>query len=316
MNYSDIYLIPNYSEIRSRDNVSTEVEFLGKKFKSPAIPANMACCIDFKLAELLSENEYFYILHRFYPYEQILDWVKNNQHLNTISISVGVKDKDKDLINDIMYYSYKIDYITIDVSSGHNILVKEMIAYIKQMRLYNSPKIIAGNVMTAQACINLRDWGADAIKVGIAGGSACGTASKTGVLSPMFSTIKTCSEIINIPIISDGGIREIGDICKSLVAGSSLCMVGSLFAQCKDSPAEIKEYDFGGDIEYKLYYGSASVKNKGYNKYIEGFEQTLPMKDQTYLEFLDEIEQGIRSCCSYGGYNSIKDLKKMKFGII
>lgn len=98
LSYKDVVLLPSYSEIKSRAQVDAGVEFLGRKFKSVAIPANMLCSISFELAEQLSESGHFYILHRFYEYYEILDWIYQNQDLALISISVGVNENDYNLI--------------------------------------------------------------------------------------------------------------------------------------------------------------------------------------------------------------------------
>lgn len=306
LNYSDIYLVPNYSEIESRDNINTEVEFLGQKFKCPILPANMASTIDFKKAEELSEAGYFYILHRFYPYDDIVDWLVDERDLKTTSISVGVKDKDKEFLERIPRFIP--DYITIDVAHGHCKLVKEMIAFIKQLGF--SSQIIAGNVMTADAVLDLKSWGADAVKVGLSQGAGCSTYNTTAIGGPMFSSILECSKY-EIPIIADGGIREKGDYCRALVGGASMIMSGIRFAELKDSPAPLINH------HKKSYYGSASAKNKGHNSYIEGKELEILIKNQTYLEYFDEIEQAIRSCMSYGNCQTVSEMKnKIKYEIL
>lgn len=324
MNFENINLIPRYSECISRDNLSTKTEFLGHKFLSPAFPANMATTISFDLAEQLSESGYFYILHRFYPYLDILNWIVKNQHLKTISISIGIKEKDEDLIQEIKDRNLRVDFITIDIAHGHSLGVKEMTNYIKS-KFGDLVKIIAGNIMTGHAAQDFRLWGINCAKVGLSQGAGCSTYNKTGVGGGMFSSIAHCAPSRKrpsdrIPIIADGGIRQIGDICKALVGGASMVMIGSLFAQLKDSPAEITETkpmpEFGyKGIKLKKYYGSASVKNKGYDRYVEGFEKHLPYRDKTYFEFLDEINQGIRSCMSYAGIDNIKNLTKMKWQV-
>ena len=320
LNYSDVYLIPSYSDINSRDDINTDVEFLGHTFKNPVVPANMATTIDFAKAEELSEAGYFYILHRFYPYKDIINWIISNRERKTTSLSIGVNQKDKVLISELSNFTKTHYIITIDVAHGHHKLVKEMIYYIKA-NLWNV-KIIAGNVMTAQAVLDLKSWGADAVKVGLSQGKGCSTYNTTGVGSCMFSTIQECAKY-GLPIIADGGIREKGDICRALVAGASMVMAGSIFAQLKDSPAEEYSFDYGEEIGKKLtrtcktYYGSASARNKGHHKYIEGKEKvSLPIVDKTYIEYMDELEQALRSCMSYAGVRDIKDLKKMKWASI
>ena len=97
--YKDIVLQPAYSEIESRSKLDASVEFLGKVFESAALPANMKCTIDFKKARELSEAGYFYVLHRFYDYGDIINWIIENQDMKTISISIGVNKKDYDFID-------------------------------------------------------------------------------------------------------------------------------------------------------------------------------------------------------------------------
>ena len=305
--YDNIVLTPKYSEIQSRSKLDTSVEFLGKKFKSVAIPANMKCTIDFKKARELSEAGYFYVLHRFYDYYDIYDWVKDNQDLKTISISVGVNEKDWELVNDLFANKLRVDYITIDVAHGHHILVKNMIEHIKNHHFKNSAKIIAGNIGTIHAARDLSSWGADAVKVGLSMGKSCTTYNCTGVGTPMFSTVANLS-YLNIPVIADGQIREVGDVAKALVAGANMVMIGSEFAKCFDSPAKRV-------MKTKEFYGSASSTNKGHNGYVEGKVVYLDMRDESYKEYLERINQGIQSCMSYAGTDDIKKLHLMEYSV-
>lgn len=170
--YKDIVLQPAYSEATSRSELDASVEFLGRRFESVAIPANMKCTIDFKKAVQLSEAGYFYVLHRFYDYDEIVKWVEDSQLIKTISISIGVNKKDYSLIDKLVERDLRVDYITIDVAHGHHILVKQMITYIKN-KFRKSVNIIAGNVGTYQAAKDLYDWGADAVKIGLSMGKSC-----------------------------------------------------------------------------------------------------------------------------------------------
>jgi GMP reductase len=305
--YDNIVLTPKYSEVRSRSNLDTSVDFLGKKFKSVAMPANMKCTIDFTKAEELSEAGYFYVLHRFYDYDHIYDWVKNNQDLKTISISIGVNEKDYELVNDLFVNKLRVDYITIDVAHGHHVLVKEMIEHIKNHNFKNDAKIIAGNIGTTYAARDLKSWGADAVKVGLSMGKSCTTYNCTGVGTPMFSTVANLS-YLNIPVIADGQIREVGDICKALVAGGDMVMIGSEFAKCSDSPAKTVE-------NKKEFYGSASSTNKGHDGYVEGKTVYLEMRDESYEQYLNRINQGIQSCMSYAGVDNIDKLHLMEYSV-
>ena len=107
--YKDIVLQPDYSEIISRKNANCKPIFLGKEFNSVAIPANMKCTIDFAKAVDLSEKGYFYILHRFYNFIEIIDWLVCNQDLPTISISVGTQKTDYELIQNRSTNNLRVD---------------------------------------------------------------------------------------------------------------------------------------------------------------------------------------------------------------
>ena len=107
LSYKDVVLLPNYSEVKSRDILSTKIDFLGTKFKLPVLPANMACTINFRWAEDLATEGYFYILHRFYEYKEILEWLSKKNYSNfPLSISIGVKDADYDFLENLAENNY------------------------------------------------------------------------------------------------------------------------------------------------------------------------------------------------------------------
>jgi GMP reductase len=329
--YKDIVLQPAYSEIRSRSSLDASVKFLGKTFESAAIPANMKCTIDFKKARELSEAGYFYVLHRFYDYDEILDWMIENKDMKTISISVGVNKKDQEFIDKIVEKDISVDFITIDVAHGHHVLVKNMITYINNKLRVN---VIAGNVGTFQAAKDLYNWGADAVKIGLSMGKSCTTYNCTGVGTPMFSAVSSIAKQkfskyvvhkhgglageykdISIPIIADGQIREVGDVCKALVAGANMVMVGSEFAKCEDSPADIIGGPAMGNTNKKVFYGSASSTNKGHKGYVEGQTVYMDMRNETYIQYFDRINQGVQSCMSYAGVDDITSLIDMEYQV-
>lgn len=301
LTYNNIVVIPKLGIVNTRDDVDVSQEFLGKQYKLPIIPANMKCVIDFKLAEWLANNGYFYILHRFYSYDDVFNWIKDNQNLPLISISIGVKQRDMDFIDKIFHAGLRVDIVTIDISHGYSILMKEMITEVKSQL---NCKVIAGNIWGDKDSVeSLQSWGADALKVGLSYGKACITYNKTRIASPMFSCGLEASKWAKIPLIGDGSIRENGDISLGLIAGYSMIMAGSIFSACKDSPAE---YDETRNI--KFYYGSASFHNKGYNKNIEGRLVEMPCNNMTFSEKLEEIRQDLTSTCSFLGGNNLQCL--------
>ena len=334
--YQDVFLKPRYSEFHSRSEADTSIIFGNQTFKFPVVPANMECTMNVDKAKYMSENDYFYIMHRFNKdknepantdNKKFIE-VANNENWKTISISLGVKDEDAELIEHCISNKLRIDYLTLDIAHAHSIRMKEMLAYLN--RMYRSdictverPFIIAGNVASAGAVVDLENWGADATKVGIAQGDACTTYGQTGFGAPMFSCIQECADIATKPIIADGGIRTNGDFAKALVAGGHMVMAGSIFAACIDSPAETVYREIitnelsnrgAGKIivkPYKTYYGSASAKNKGANVHVEGRVVELECNKMTYAEKLHEITESLQSSISYAG----GDFSEVEYGI-
>lgn len=243
LNYKDICLVPRYSELRSRSEADTSIELGGFKFSLPVLMANMPAVINSSLAKQMSENDYFYIMHRFCDNKAFVE-TANKENWKCISVSIGVKEGDKEFVKWVAE-NYRIDFLCIDVAHAFSILTKEMLEYINKLNFkHKKPFIIVGNVTTSDAVLAIYKWGANMVKCGIAGGAACQTKNKTGFHIPMFSMALECCKNSPAPIVIDGGIKENGDIAKALVAGMSVCnqpilvMCGSLFAACLDSAAE------------------------------------------------------------------------------
>lgn len=315
LRYSDVALVPQYSEVHSRMDCDTSVELLDQKFKLPIIPANMKSVINTDIAKWMSENRYFYIMHRFG--HDLTEDIGNAQEWKFISFSLGVKTKDKIAIQQISKRDYRVDCLTIDIAHGYCKRMKIMIEWIKK-HLPNT-KIIAGNVSTPEAVKALSSWGADVVKVGIGQGSPCTTKDKTGFTAPMFTCVENCSDLYSgewgvnekeIPIIADGGIKYNGDIAKAIRAGAKMVMAGSIFASCTDSPAISSNIN---GVPHKAYFGSASFENKGHNKNIEGKLTNIISNGMTYQDKLEEIKQDIQSSISYSGGNNLNSLYDIEY---
>lgn len=314
MSYNRIYLIPKCSTLTTRSEAETSVYFANRCWGLPIIPSNMKCVIDFNIAEQLIENNYFYILHRFYSQEEIINWVKDYSLRNEnkyISLSIGVKDEDIEMLKRIKENGNDVDCITIDIAHGHSLLIKKTINNIKNV--FNNAFIIAGNVATKEGVEYLTECGVDAIKVGIAMGKSCITYNKTGFGFPQFDAVLECSKQSTLPIIADGGIRENGDIAKALVAGATMVMVGGMFASLSDSPSETINTVTG---MRKIYYGSASEYTKGHNRNIEGKRIEIEYTPMTYLEKYEEMKEDLQSSISYGGGTTLSCFNSVKYGYL
>lgn len=310
--YEDIQLIPNKCIVESRSECDTSIKFGPKTFKIPVVPANMQTIIDENLAKKLAENDYFYVMHRFEP-ETRIDFIKdmNREGLFT-SISVGIKDEEFKFIDQLKSENLQSDYITIDVAHGHSDRVINMIKYIKQ----NLPAsfLIAGNVGTPEGVRELENAGADATKVGIGPGKVCITKLKTGFGTGgwQLAAIRLCAKAASKPIIADGGVRNDGDIAKSIRFGASMVMIGSLLAGHKESPGKIIEKD---GQKFKAYYGSASQYQKGEYKNVEGKRMLVPYKGEI-MDTLNEMQQDLQSSISYAGGKDLNSLRKVDYVIV
>jgi GMP reductase len=271
----------------------------------------MECVLDIKLAERLAKNGYLYILHRFYSDDVILSFIEsmNDQNLIT-SISIGVNQDSYELIEKIINRNLVLNYITIDIAHGHSIKMEKMIKFLKENS--SNTFIIAGNVSTQEAVMDLEFWGADAVKVGIGPGSACTTYPTTGFGSRncQASTIHNCSLVANTPIVADGGIRNSGDIAKALTLGATLVMVGGMMSGYEDSPGNIVEID---GKKFKEFWGSASVFQSGKSNRIEGKKTLVEYKKESIFDGLNFIKECLQSSISYGGGKNLTTFDSVKW---
>ncbi|UUX95522.1 GMP reductase [Aquabacterium sp. J223] len=309
--YDNVLLLPRKCRVNSRAECDTSVDFGGRRFKLPVVPANMKTVVDERTTEWLAANGHFYVMHRF-----DLDAVAYARRMRDkglfVSISSGVKPADFAVIDRLKAEGLGADYITIDIAHGHADSVRRTIEHIKQQ--LPQAFVIAGNVGTPEGVIDLENWGADATKVGIGPGKVCITRLKTGFGTGgwQLSALKWCARVASKPIIADGGIREHGDIAKSVRFGATMVMIGSLFAGLEESPGKTVEVD--GKL-YKEYFGSASDFNKGEYKHVEGKRILEPIKG-TLADTLREMQEDLQSSVSYAGGVQLADLRKVNYVIL
>lgn len=310
--YEDIQLIPNKCIVDSRSECDTSVKLGNRTFRLPVVPANMQTIIDEALAEKLATNNYFYIMHRFQPHTR-LDFIKHMKEKGLFaSISIGVKPEEFDFVNEIKAAGLTPEYITIDIAHGHSNRVIEMIRHIKAQ--LPESFVIAGNVGTPEAVRELENAGADATKVGIGPGKVCITKLKTGFGTGgwQLSAVRWCTKAATKPVIADGGIRDHGDIAKSIRFGATMVMIGSLFAGHEESPGKTVEIE---GKSYKEYFGSASESQKGERKNVEGKKMYIPSKGSLF-DTLTEMEQDLQSSISYAGGNNLTAIRKVDYVIV
>ncbi len=213
----------------------------------------------------------------------------------------------------------KVDVIVVDSAHGHSKNIMDAVKRIKEK--YPELQVIAGNVATAAATKALIEAGADAVKVGIGPGSICTTRVVAGIGVPQITAIMNCYEAAKetgVPIIADGGIKFSGDMTKAIAAGANVCMMGSIFAGCDESPGDFELYQ---GRKYKVYRGMGSIaamENGSKDRYFqtdakklvpEGVEGRVAYKG-TVEDTIFQLIGGIRAGLGYCGAPDIETLKE------
>ena len=309
--YDNVLLLPRKCRVESRSQCDASADLGERTFRLPVVPANMKTVIDEPIAEWLAGNGYFYVMHRFDL--DAVDFARRMRERGLfVSISSGVKAADHAVIDRLAAEGIGADYVTIDIAHGHADSVRKTIAHIKAA--LPAAFVIAGNVATPEAVIDLENWGADATKVGVGPGKVCITRLKTGFGTGgwQLSALKWCARVATKPIIADGGIRDHGDIAKSVRFGAAFVMIGSLFAGHEESPGRTVEAD---GKRYKEYYGSASDFNKGEYKHVEGKRILEPIKGRLE-DTLREMREDVQSSISYAGGTRLADIRKVNYVIL
>lgn len=212
-----------------------------------------------------------------------------------------------------------VDCIVIDSAHGHSANVLKSVKMIRDA--YPDLQIIAGNVATAEATEALIKAGVNCVKVGIGPGSICTTRVVAGIGVPQITAIMNCYEAAkkyDVPIIADGGIKYSGDMAKAIAAGASVCMMGSIFAGCDESPGDFELFQ---GRKYKVYRGMGSIaamENGSKDRYFqtnakklvpEGVEGRVAYKG-TVEDTVFQLIGGLRSGMGYCGAADVESLQK------
>ena len=212
-----------------------------------------------------------------------------------------------------------VDVVVLDSAHGHSVNVLNCVKMIKEK--YPELPVIAGNVATGEATRDLIEAGADAVKVGIGPGSICTTRVVAGIGVPQVSAVMNCYEVAKeygVPIIADGGIKYSGDMTKAIAAGANVCMMGSIFAGCDESPGTFELYQ---GRKYKVYRGMGSIaamENGSKDRYFQSNAKKLvPEGVEGRVAYKGSVEDtvfqlmgGLRSGMGYCGTSTIEALKE------
>ena len=230
-----------------------------------------------------------------------------------VGITANVLDRVKALVD------AHVDVVVLDSAHGHSENVLRCIRMIREA--YPDLQIIAGNVATGDAAKALIEAGVDAVKVGIGPGSICTTRVVAGIGVPQITAVMNCYEVAKeygIPIIADGGIKYSGDVTKAIAAGANVCMMGSMFAGCEESPGTFELFQ---GRKYKVYRGMGSIaamENGSKDRYFQtNAKKLVPEGVEGRVAFKGAVEDtvfqligGLRSGMGYCGTRTIEELKE------
>jgi IMP dehydrogenase/GMP reductase len=323
LNFDDVLIEPQFSFVRSRKDVDVSTDFLGMKLSLPVMNSNMDTVASPELCRALAEYGAVGTLHRFWSIEENVKAFKDS-FVNSIYqgptagvypiVSIGIGDKEFERAKAL--HDVGANRFMLDVAHAANIAVVEM--YNSLVEELEHCFFIVGDFGTSKEIeefLRRVDVHPGAVKVGIGVGSVCKTRNVTGVGNTALSCLLDCSQVTEkegIYLVLDGGVNEIGDISKALVAGADVIVSGSMFAGCTETP---------GDISFsrKEYRGSASLpsyKVQGKEAAWRAPEGTSILVDTKgpAIDVLNNINGGLRSSLSYVGAFNLNEFKaKAKF---
>ncbi len=334
--YDDVLLVPSYSEVVPA-HVDISVSLSSHiQLNIPITSAAMDTVTESELAIKLASLGGLGFIHKNMSITEQADMVKKvkqttidqkytcaatdkNKRL-LVGAAVGVSEDTLDRVDALV--KAEVDVIAVDSAHGHSKGVIDTITQLRQR--YPLLDIVGGNIVTAQAALDLIQAGASILKVGVGPGSICTTRVVSGVGVPQLTAIMDVVKIAkahNVSIIADGGIKQSGDIVKALGAGADAIMLGNLFAGTLETPGEVFELD---NKKVKAYVGMGSLiaMQKGSSdRYFqgginelsklvpEGIEGIVPYKG-SLDDVVYQMMGGLRSGMGYCGCKNVQQLQK------
>ncbi len=312
--FDDVMLVPRYSELNSRADADLSTSIAGVPLRIPIIAANMSSVCEEPMGIALGAMGGLGIIHRMCSVERQQKMVKTvHEAGHQVGFSVGVGGDWRDRMDACRGLA---SIVCLDVAHGHHLRVAELLR--EYFQSYQHFPIIAGQIATAKAAgmfiqeIPEKFHRSVAFKASIGGGSLCTTRIMTGFGVPTLQAIWDINEAHGhaVSIIGDGGIKNSGDIVKSLAAGADAVMLGNLLAGTDEAPGNIIK---SKDLLFKVYRGSASFGDKALRgeetRNVEGEEALVPYKGSV-RRVISSLLDGVRSGFSYGGASNIPELQE------
>lgn len=305
LTYDDISLVPaEISAIKTRNEATTKTTFMGLPLLVPVVSSPMDTVTGIDMAKALTESGCLGVLNRFdSSLETILEQKEAGAGILGAAVGLNTEDEVLERLTGANLV------LCLDTANANNREVLQRCEYIKKKY---TVKVMVGNTAHGATLRQLKDAGADSVRVGIGNGSVCSTSIQTGIgigqVSSLLDVLMTRrAENIDIEIIADGGIKSAGDVCKAIALGADVVMLGRMLAGTKETPGEVIKYN--GQL-WKKYRGSASFGVKMRNEFIEGEETMVPYKG-TVKNVINSISDGLKSAMSYMNCFSLPELRKV-----
>tara|TARA_R100001509_G_scaffold143548_1_gene99363 strand:+ start:715 stop:1779 length:1065 start_codon:yes stop_codon:yes gene_type:complete len=322
--FDDVLLVPKRSDIESRREIETLSSMGQTTLSLPVLSSPMDTVTEARMASAMSKAGGMGIVHRYNSLKEQCAIVRDAVKSGAANIGAAVGVTGDYVERALALHGSGAKNICIDVAHGHHSNVETAIKRLKDV-FSDTVTVIAGNVATPEGYYDLSSWGADAVRVGIGGGSICSTRIQTGHGVPTLWSVLGCAMerdvirhgvredtegIVPAAIIADGGVKTAGDIVKALAAGADFVMLGSMLAGTTETPGSLMQSTSGKS--FKSYRGMASREAqeewKGVANSLEGVATTVPYKGPVDL-VLSDISQNIRSGLSYTGARNIRELQ-------
>ena len=321
LSFDDVILEPQYSELESRKNINTstivETGFNNPKtlkFNIPIISSPMSTVTEAHMSNAMISQGGLGVIHRYNTIDYQSKLLSYVNHRDYRAAAIGASGDFKERLDELVKNDLNI--VCIDIAHGDHILMEKAIEYIKNK--YPDLFVMAGNVATGHSYKRLAMSGADAIRTSVGSGSICTTRIQTGHGIPTFQAVLDCYKSkmelvennVKAPyIIADGGIKNSGDIVKSLAAGADFVMLGSMLSGTKETPGKVIVQDGNKVKRYNGMASKAAQKNwKGSYNSIEGVASYVPYKGTAY-KVINEIMSNVRSGMSYSGAQTLEELR-------
>jgi IMP dehydrogenase len=331
LSFDDVLLVPQYSSIASRKDVDTTTK-LSKHItlKIPIISSCMDTITGVDMAIAMWHAGGLGILHRYNTIPEQIDMflkVRNGKLKNeeivlfhrtpyaNCAVAIGATGDYLERAETLVMAG--VDILCVDVAHGDSVLVETAIKSLRH--ICPDITIIAGNVATGEGCARLIDAGADSVRVGIGSGSLCSTRLMTGNGLPTLHSLFDCQDYLiyrgykDFSILADGGIKNSGDIVKSIAAGANAVILGQLLGATDESPGELIDMPAGKMKKYRgmsSFGAQADWRPEKQNEIVpEGEDTLLPYKGSV-SKVLYQLVGGLRSGMSYSNARTLSELKE------